>query len=206
MVPVSRAVGRKRALELLLTGDPIDAETACEWGLINRVVGADELEAEVSALVAKVAGSSALTVSIGKEAFYEQIDLDERGAYSVASEVMASNALPGQPGRVTCPSGDLDLIQHLRGRPDGVPKRPRLVGRCSAAISAPSFGFKSWAKSSGKNGWSTMTKGNDLARFAQTSSMRKIGWSGAIRRSSSLEELASTSPKKMPTSQVHRRR
>ena len=80
MVPVSRAVGRKRALELLLTGDPIDAETACEWGLINRVVGADELEAEVSALVAKVAGSSALTVSIGKEAFYEQIDLDERAA------------------------------------------------------------------------------------------------------------------------------
>jgi enoyl-CoA hydratase/carnithine racemase len=93
MVPVSRAVGRKRALELLLTGDPIDAETACEWGLINRVVPADELEAEVSALVAKVAESSALTVRIGKEAFYEQIDLDERGAYSVASGVMASNAL-----------------------------------------------------------------------------------------------------------------
>lgn len=59
------------------SGDPIDAETACEWGLINRVVRADELEAEVSALVAKVAGSSALTVSIGKEAFYKQIDLDE---------------------------------------------------------------------------------------------------------------------------------
>jgi enoyl-CoA hydratase/carnithine racemase len=61
--------------------------------LINRVVPADELEAEVSALVAKVAESSALTVRIGKQAFYEQIDLDERGAYSVASGVMASNAL-----------------------------------------------------------------------------------------------------------------
>ena len=69
-------------------------QTACEWGLINRVVRADELlEAEVSARVAKVAGSSALTVSIGKEAFYEQIDLDERVAYSVASGVMTSNAL-----------------------------------------------------------------------------------------------------------------
>lgn len=54
-------------------------------GADQPVVRADELEAEVSALVAKVAGSSALTVSIGKEAFYEQIDLDERGAYSVAS-------------------------------------------------------------------------------------------------------------------------
>src|SRR5262245_40249112 len=53
MVPVSRAVGRKRALELLLTGDPIDAETACEWGLINRVVPADDLENEVAVLIAK---------------------------------------------------------------------------------------------------------------------------------------------------------
>src|SRR5262245_1745739 len=53
MVPVSRAVGRKRALELLLTGEPIDAETACEWGLVNRVVPADDLENEVAVLIAK---------------------------------------------------------------------------------------------------------------------------------------------------------
>jgi enoyl-CoA hydratase/carnithine racemase len=95
MVPVSRAVGRKRALELLLTGEPIDAETACEWGLINRVVPADELEAAVSALVEKVAGSSPLTVRIGKEAFYEQIELDEPGAYALTRGVMVANAQAG---------------------------------------------------------------------------------------------------------------
>jgi enoyl-CoA hydratase/carnithine racemase len=95
MVPVSRAVGRKRALELLLTGEPIDAETACEWGLVNRVVPGDELEAEVSGLVGKVANSSPLTVRIGKQAFYDQIELDERGAYELTRGVMASNAQAG---------------------------------------------------------------------------------------------------------------
>jgi enoyl-CoA hydratase/carnithine racemase len=92
MVPVSRAVGRKRALELLLTGEPIDAETACEWGLVNRVVPADDLENEVTVLIAKVARSSPLTVRIGKQAFYDQIELDERGAYELTRHVMASNA------------------------------------------------------------------------------------------------------------------
>ena len=92
MVPVSRAVGRKRALELLLTGEPIDAETACEWGLVNRVVPAGGLEEAVVGLVARVASSSPLTVRIGKQAFYEQIELDERGAYELTRGVMASNA------------------------------------------------------------------------------------------------------------------
>jgi enoyl-CoA hydratase/carnithine racemase len=95
MVPVSRAVGRKRALELLLTGEPIDAETACEWGLVNRVVPGNELEEEVARLVAKVARSSPLTVRIGKQAFYDQIELDERGAYELTRGVMASNAQTG---------------------------------------------------------------------------------------------------------------
>ena len=95
MVPVSRAVGRKRALELLLTGEPIDAETACEWGLVNRVVPGDELEEEVAELVAKVARSSPLTVRIGKQAFYDQIELDERGAYELTRGVMTSNAQTG---------------------------------------------------------------------------------------------------------------
>jgi enoyl-CoA hydratase/carnithine racemase len=95
MGPISRAIGRKRALELLLTGEPIDAATACEWGLVNRVVPADELEHEVSQLIAKVARSSALTVRIGKRAFYDQIDLDERGAYELTREVMATNAQTG---------------------------------------------------------------------------------------------------------------
>ena len=92
MVPVSRAVGRKRALELLLTGEPIDAETACDWGLVNRVVPEDALEEEVVDLVAKVARSSPLTVRIGKQAFYEQIDLGERGAYELTRGVRAANA------------------------------------------------------------------------------------------------------------------
>jgi len=92
MVPISRAIGRKRALELLLTGEPIDAETAREWGLINTVVPADELESAVLDLAARVARSSALTVRIGKEAFYEQIELDERGAYAFTRDVMAANA------------------------------------------------------------------------------------------------------------------
>jgi len=95
MVPVSRAVGRKRALELLLTGEPIDAETACEWGLVNQVVAAEKLEEAVATLIAKVARSSPLTVRIGKQAFYKQIDLDEHGAYELTRGVMSSNAQTG---------------------------------------------------------------------------------------------------------------
>jgi enoyl-CoA hydratase/carnithine racemase len=92
MVPISRAVGRKRALQLLLTGDPIDAQTAADWGLVNLVVPADELDAAVSTLVEKIASSSPLTVGIGKEAFYRQVDLDEHGAYELTRRVMVSNA------------------------------------------------------------------------------------------------------------------
>ena len=92
MVPISRAVGRKRALELLLTGEPIDARTAADWGLVNRVVAAGELDAAVDALVAAIARSSPLTVSIGKDAFYTQIERDEPGAYEHTKGVMARNA------------------------------------------------------------------------------------------------------------------
>jgi enoyl-CoA hydratase/carnithine racemase len=92
MVPVSRAVGRKRALEMLLTGRPIDADTALAWGLLNRVVPADALEEEVRDLVEAIAGSSPLTVRIGKEAFYSQIELDEHGAYDLTKTVMTMNA------------------------------------------------------------------------------------------------------------------
>jgi enoyl-CoA hydratase/carnithine racemase len=93
MVPISRAVGRKRALELLLTGEPIDAETALDWGLVNRVVPADDLEAAVAELVEKIARSSGLVVGIGKEAFYSQIELDEHRAYDLTKAVMAMNSL-----------------------------------------------------------------------------------------------------------------
>jgi enoyl-CoA hydratase/carnithine racemase len=92
MVPVSRAVGRKRAMEMLLTGEPISAETAAEWGLVNRVVPDDELDSAVEELVTRITGSSRLVTEIGKQAFYAQVDLDEHGAYDLTRTVMASNA------------------------------------------------------------------------------------------------------------------
>jgi enoyl-CoA hydratase/carnithine racemase len=93
MVPVVRAVGRKRAMQMLLTGEPISAETAAEWGLVNRVVPAAGLEAAVEELVAAVVRSSPLTVEIGKQAFYAQVDLGEHEAYEHTKGVMARNAL-----------------------------------------------------------------------------------------------------------------
>jgi enoyl-CoA hydratase/carnithine racemase len=92
MVPLSRAIGRKRALDMLLTGHPIDAATALDWGLVNRVVREDALDAEIDALVDAIARSSPLTVGIGKEAFYSQIELDEHRAYDLTKAVMAMNA------------------------------------------------------------------------------------------------------------------
>src|SRR5262249_40127730 len=91
-VPLSRAVGRKRALQMLLTGEPISAQTAADWGLVNLVVPAEELDEAVSELADKIVRSSSLTVSIGKEAFYRQVDLDEHGAYELTREVMSRNA------------------------------------------------------------------------------------------------------------------
>jgi enoyl-CoA hydratase/carnithine racemase len=92
MVPLSRAIGRKRALEMLLTGEPITAGTALDWGLVNRVVPSDALEDEVGAIVDAIVGSSPLTVGLGKEAFYSQIELDEHRAYDLTKTVMAMNA------------------------------------------------------------------------------------------------------------------
>jgi enoyl-CoA hydratase/carnithine racemase len=93
MVAVSRAVGRKRAMEMLLTGDPIDAVTAMEWGLVNRVVAPEGLEAAVQELVEAIARSSSYTVGVGKRAFYTQIDRPEHGAYEHCKHVMTENAL-----------------------------------------------------------------------------------------------------------------
>ena len=93
MVPVSRAIGRKRALHMLLTGEPIDAATALEWGLVNDVVTREELEPAVQALVEAIARSSAYTVATGKHAFYAQIDRAEPEAYERCTLVMAANAL-----------------------------------------------------------------------------------------------------------------
>lgn len=93
MVPVSRAIGRKRAMQMLLTGEPIDAATALDWGLVNRVVPPEELEPAVSGLVQAIARSSAYTVATGKHAFYSQIDRAESEAYEHCELVMTDNAL-----------------------------------------------------------------------------------------------------------------
>jgi enoyl-CoA hydratase/carnithine racemase len=92
MVALTRAIGRKRALEMLLTGNPINADTAAEWGLVNRVVSSGELERSAKALACEIAQASRFTVGLGKQAFYAQIDLDQAKAYAYAKEVMSLNA------------------------------------------------------------------------------------------------------------------
>lgn len=92
MVAVSRAVGRKRALEMLLTGEAIDARTAADWGLVNRVVPADQLRAETVKLARRIGKASEMVVAVGKRAFYAQIDLEQTKAYAYAQEVMSRNA------------------------------------------------------------------------------------------------------------------
>jgi enoyl-CoA hydratase/carnithine racemase len=115
MVALSRAVGRKRAMEMLLTGKLVDAATAAEWGLVNRVVPAPELESATRDLACKIAEASSLTVALGKQAYYAQIDLDQPKAYAYAKEVMTMNSLAhdAQEGitaflekRVACWSGE----------------------------------------------------------------------------------------------------
>lgn len=93
MVALSRAVGRKAAMEMLLTGEMVDAARARELGLVNRVVPPEQLDAAVAALAAQIAGKSALTLAIGKEAFYRQAELPLDEAYRYAAEVMTRNML-----------------------------------------------------------------------------------------------------------------
>ena len=102
MVPLSRAIGRKRALQMLLTGELVDAQRALDWGLVNLVVPEDALEDAVAALADKVASSSPLTVAIGKEAFYAQLELYEHGAYDLTRSVMATNAMAADAQEGMC--------------------------------------------------------------------------------------------------------
>ncbi len=92
MVALTRAVGRKHAMEMLLTGQPVGARTAAEWGLVNRVVPDAELVAETRKLAMQIVEASSATVATGKQAFYAQIDLDTAGAYDYTKEVMSRNA------------------------------------------------------------------------------------------------------------------
>ncbi|MEM9604311.1 MAG: enoyl-CoA hydratase [Pseudomonadota bacterium] len=93
MVALSRAVSAKHAMEMLMLGEPVDADTAHRMGLVNRVVPAAELRATVNALAAKIASKSTLTVKTGKRAFYRQRELDLAAAYDYASQVMTENML-----------------------------------------------------------------------------------------------------------------
>lgn len=93
LVAVARNIGRKRALEMALTGDPIDAATAADWGLINRVVPDADLDGAVVDLITRATRGSALSKAIGKRGFYAQVDLDQPKAYRYATEVMAAAAL-----------------------------------------------------------------------------------------------------------------
>jgi len=99
-VALARAVGPKKAMEMLLTGQPIGAREAEQAGLVNRVVPADRLADETMALARQIITASAYTLGIGKRAFYEQLPLDRPRAYEIASRVMVENALApdGQEG------------------------------------------------------------------------------------------------------------
>lgn len=93
MVALSRAVGRKRTMQMLLTGDPIDAQTAAEWGLVNFTVAGSELREATLTLAQKIIRAGASTLRTGKHAFYAQIDLDQQRAYTLTKEVMTNNAM-----------------------------------------------------------------------------------------------------------------
>jgi enoyl-CoA hydratase/carnithine racemase len=92
MVPISRAVGRKRAMEMLLTGQMIDASTALDWGLVNRMVPDEQLDSAVAELVESIIAFSPAVIALGKRTFYSQIDVDQHQAYEDTRAVMVANA------------------------------------------------------------------------------------------------------------------
>jgi enoyl-CoA hydratase/carnithine racemase len=115
MVAVARAVGRKRALEMLFTGDPIDAPTALAWGLVNRVVPPARLIEETDALARAASRGSLASKALGKRAFYDTLDLDVEAAYAHACEVMASSAVTAD--------GREAMLSFLEKRPGVYPPR-----------------------------------------------------------------------------------
>ena len=117
LVAVARQIGRKRALEMAVTGDVISAATAAEWGLINRAVPDAELDAAVADLVARATRGSAMSKAVGKRAFYAQVDLDQPKAYAYAVEVMAAG--------VVTPDGQEGIRSFLEKRPPEFTQRAR---------------------------------------------------------------------------------
>ena len=108
LVAVARQIGRKRALEMALTGDVVDAHTAADWGLINAAVPDAELDTAVDDLMRRATRGSALSKAIGKRAFYAQVDMDQPKAYAYAMEVMAAG--------VTTPDGQEGITSFLEKR------------------------------------------------------------------------------------------
>jgi enoyl-CoA hydratase/carnithine racemase len=95
-VPVARSVGRKRLMEMVLTGDVVPAATALEWGLVNQVVPDTSLDSAVDALLARATRGSRVSKALGKQTIYAQLDRPEADAYAIAMEVMAATSqLPG---------------------------------------------------------------------------------------------------------------
>lgn len=92
MVEVARAIGRKRAMQMLLTGEPIDAHTAAAWGLVNEVVPADRLVARADRLAAQIATASPAVLATGKRAFYDNLEPGLPAAYDHAGAIMAASA------------------------------------------------------------------------------------------------------------------
>lgn len=90
-VGVARNIGRKRAMQMLMTGEPIDAATALEWGLVNRVVPEGELDAAVKFFTDRIVARSATVIALGKRTFHSQIDQTLAGAYALASDAMTCN-------------------------------------------------------------------------------------------------------------------
>jgi len=93
MVPLTRAIGRKRALEMLLTAEVVSVQTAADWGLVNRVVPDNQLDAAARGLAVTICNASPLTVALGKQTFYVQAALDDQKAYAYAKELMTMNAM-----------------------------------------------------------------------------------------------------------------
>ncbi|MDO8391488.1 MAG: enoyl-CoA hydratase-related protein [Actinomycetota bacterium] len=116
LVAVARNVGRKRALEMALTGDPITAATAAEWGLINHAVPDAELHAFTADLLRRATRGSAFSKAAGKRGFYAQVGLDQSAAYALAIELMATSALT--------PDAQEGIAAFLAKRPPTFTQRP----------------------------------------------------------------------------------
>jgi enoyl-CoA hydratase/carnithine racemase len=102
MVAVSRNLPRKKVMEMLLTGEPISAQEALHYGLVNKVVPGERLEEETRALAEKIAASSPFVVGLGKQAFYRQMEMPQHQAYRYAQEVMSLNALAADAQEGMC--------------------------------------------------------------------------------------------------------